>query len=98
MEKTNSRNLEKEAYVKLRSTLEDGLLINLLGYTGVTVKDLDTKQLSKEVTLHLAMEYIELLLELSAYGKTGSCDKETKVISLGKDAQISEKDISLRET
>ncbi|KAI6657559.1 hypothetical protein LOD99_303 [Oopsacas minuta] len=75
MEKANSRNLEKDAYTKLRTTLEEGLLVNLLTCSGVVTKELETKHLSKEVTLHLAMSYIELLLEISAYARTNEVGK-----------------------
>ena len=82
MEKANSRNLEKDAYAKLRTTLEEALLVNLLTSSGVDTKELDGKHLSKEVTLQLAMNYIELLLEIAAYAKTNGTGKNNDVNDL----------------
>ena len=67
MEKANSRNLEKEAFTKLRKSLKEALLTNLLTSSGVDTKELDNKHMSKEITQDLAMDYIELLLEIAAY-------------------------------
>ena len=83
MEKANSRNLEKDAFTKLRRALKEALLTNLLTSSGVDTKELESKHMSKEITQELAMDYIELLLEISAYvgmDKTGqegeSCSAE----------------------
>ena len=88
MEKANSRNLEKDAFTKLRRALKEALLTNLLTSSGVDIKELESKHMSKEVTQDLAMEYIELLLEIAAYVRTdgaGAGDGESSSAEKEKD-------------